>query len=638
MNTRHRRALLGLTFLASCAGSSGSSSSQEDLIVSFSSSAETIQLGEAVEFLWTVEEDAGVTCILDVDANGIADYEFVDCSGELSQTHVFENGGSFAAELQVVRGESLVDFARTVVAVEGPSLEVLSPMQDAGSGTALAIEARVEGALAVQSITAELAGSVQTLEFDDLSETYKGAADLTGFTEGSQSIAFEATLENALVLREEVGFMYDQPPVLSVDLPIFEDVANPRLRVVARCDDSVTEDCPITVLIDPQRTGDFETVTSGKGSLDVRVDLSAFEGSFGILRIRANDAFQSVSEDRPIYVETSPFLFELERLPGPIRDVGSDRILYATPIDGSGGTSGSAANKETLSIFDRTSGLSTEVPLATDYSVSPACHAFLTPTGVIYEALAPGGGQHDVFDFRDGALDALTSTGGDLLESSGDFAIWTESGVGLHRRTFSTGQVDFIVDQADDPDLSEDGAIGWAFEGQLFRYTGAVLQLTNNTELEDFQPIVDRDVVVYAKRRPGDEFSIAFRDGIPPSGAPTPLKETLLTGFGAFEPSSVDDYRVRSGWLAYTDDGPTGQREPWLLFPNGTQSRLTNFPTTARLQALNDAGEVVLSNDGERYLVDSGGNLLSISSDRGRCFYLDNSWHLALGSVLFEVR
>lgn len=75
--------------------------------------------GSPVAYTWTVvdPEGATVTCSLDVDGDGVAEYTYADCAWPGGQTHAFDAAGDYVATLRVEDGPHEVSAQAPVVRV-----------------------------------------------------------------------------------------------------------------------------------------------------------------------------------------------------------------------------------------------------------------------------------------------------------------------------------------------------------------------------------------------------------------------------------------------------------------------------------------------------------------------------------------
>ena len=88
---------------------------------SFTAAPNSVTTGQAVTFSWSVSDPEGgaLSCTLDVDGNGTADYTFSNCKTTTSQTHSYAAAGSYQAKLTVNDSSNASASAQVAVTVSG---------------------------------------------------------------------------------------------------------------------------------------------------------------------------------------------------------------------------------------------------------------------------------------------------------------------------------------------------------------------------------------------------------------------------------------------------------------------------------------------------------------------------------------
>src|SRR5262249_10823009 len=97
-------------------------------------------------------------------------------------------------------------------------------------------------------------------------------------------------------------------------------------------------------------------------------------------------------------------------------------------------------------------------------------------------------------------------------------------------------------------------------------------------------------------------------------------------------------FAVNGGWTA--DAAPHGTcatLQVGTRAPDDTRAQVSVWNSDSTAEAVNDSGEVMLWNAGQRYRATAGDTPDQISSTLGRAVWLDGQWYIVMGRTLFSI-
>ncbi len=169
-----------------------------------------------------------------------------------------------------------------------------------------------------------------TLAIDEQNSIGNGSLSISGLVQDTLTLfaaAADASLNTDTV---SVRFIYDLPPVLSVQRPLNWSNARPTLPVHAICKDNSTCTITLSVGMNGGASAFFGTFTD---SLSTTVDLSAFDGNFGTLYFTATDSRgQHDSKGAQILVDNSPYLQEVFAAQDQIIDFNYNKVFVPSSV------------------------------------------------------------------------------------------------------------------------------------------------------------------------------------------------------------------------------------------------------------------------------------------------------------------
>jgi hypothetical protein len=512
------------------------------------------------------------------------------------------------------------------------SISILQPATGALSEDALNALVTIASSFEVADVLVEVEGRQTNLVFsptafyqrDRPMPGWTGALSLSGLATGPKTLTATATDVFGNSAQAQVAFVYDRKPVLTVTEPLADTVARGQVRVAASCTDDDPAGCRLTVSVTTQSLGRVQFV-AGRDRIDQTVSLAAYDGSQITLSFQATDsARQTVSQDVPVYVESSQRLNEAAALSGAIWDVQPERILYCE----------SRSDRGVLKIRERATGRNSVVM---DQAGLFPKYGYLTPKGAIFLGERGDVLSAQIYEQRDNTLLEIGSANSWLsLAAKGNYAIWN-TGTTLTLRDLAAGTNTTITGQAGNWNnaVALDGDVAyWSSGGSynIYRYAaGITTQLTTDTALWNVYPLTDETSAIYRKNEPccgQQRFGVYLHDGIRENElAPLMLRPEPLPG---------RDYQLNNGWAAFTRPGNGGPLQVWTRSPAGQLAQITYYGDSSGISALAPNGQVMFLHS-RRYLSAPGHQALEINSRLGAAFWQGGDWWITIGRSLFKV-
>jgi hypothetical protein len=531
-------------------------------------------------------------------------------------------------------------------AAAGQSVAVTIHRPTAGqlSGSSLAVAASVNSTHEIQSVTATVGTSQAALSFSlaaycdpTCHPGWSGTVSLTGLPRGPQTLVVTAVDVLANSGQAQLGFVYDELPAINVISPIEGSVARPWIRMAATCTDDDPAGCSsveVGLIAIGVPTVYGPVFASGTSSFDSQVLLAAYDFSSRVLRFTATDsAGQTVFVYRNVFIESSPSLYEVASLGGPILDVQPDRILFRQGAGWTQTPQGVFYDYGSLFVRNRASGVDTQIPAAAG---SQPEYGHLTPIGAIFVVGKPVFPYTELLEWRGGATSQVLgfANASDSLRVSGDYAIWSE-GSNLYRYVVSSQQKTLVTASPvvnTNNDVAANGDVVYATQTdlQIFRYRGGVnTPLTNDAPLKNSYPRTDGINVVYRKATTTlTDWEIAFHDG---------SVETILDSFQPVEVQPDSAYQVEGGWTAYTRRAMDGTRQVWVRSPLGVFTQLSSLAGSSHVESLSPGGRVAFVFNNRRYLAAQGEMPVEVSSGLPTSLWENEIPFVALGRSLFRI-
>jgi hypothetical protein len=601
------------------------------VIASFTATPSAATVGDPIVFSWEVSDpnDDDVTCTLDIRGDGSADFFIDDCMHTSSLSYAYTIGGTYIPKLTASDGEGGFAEASTTVSISGQlNLTVISPTVNQFVGETLRVVVTIVSSFEVSEVNARVGDREAHLTFapDAYCDKFgchpgfAGDIALTGLERGAKIVEIIAQDVQGTIALGFRSFIFDKKPIIHVLAPLQESVATPDIEVKASCTDDDPAGCDVMLSVLGHE------LISAPDSIDTIVDLAEFNGMIVALELQGRDSVgQTVRETRTVYVEPSARLSEVASVAGPIVDVESDRLLYVISGD----------NGDGLKIHNWATGATTTVSVPAGKVVDRE-FSFLTPTGAIYITKDIGGNvlSSRIYDWRNGTLENLGQpNSAHSLTVEGDYAIWNEGQL-LFLRQFSAGTVTQVSTSSGNwqNDVASNGVVGfWSTDYNIISYKDGTFTELTNDGLRNTYVLTDGTAFIYRKHTAccsNQEYAITLHDG---------NHEIILTDFREREPLPGTDFQIRNGWVAYTELGNNGQLHVWLRSPFDDETQLTFFGSSSHIDTLADNGEIMLINNGIRYLGSITKDISEVSTDLGKSVWIDGSWYVVMGRSLFQV-
>jgi len=531
------------------------------------------------------------------------------------------------------------------------AVTIRTPTAGQLSGSSLAVAASVNSTFELQSVTATVGTSQAALSFSlaaycdpTCHPGWSGTVSLTGLPRGPQTLVVTAVDVLANSGQDQIGFVHDEPPVINVISPIEGSVARPWIRMAATCSDDDPAGCSslevgLFAIGAPTIYGPiFATGTPG---FDTQILLAKYDFSGRLLRFTATDSVgQAAFVFRNIIIESSPSLYEIVSVGGPILDVQPDRILFQQGAGWTQTPNGLFYANGSLVVRNRATGVDTVIP-----SIPGRSPFFgrLTPAGAIFITDRPSSPYRAIYEWSGGTVQELGGlvNGDEWPRVSGDYAIWQERNATFQEDLWSyqiSSQTKTLITSGAvaGSDVAANGDIVYARRQnedspyQIFRRRGGdTTQLTTDLSLRNTSPRTDGINVVYSKSTTnGSAWAIALHDG---------TAETILDSLQPVNVQPDSYYQVEGGWTAYTRRAMDDTRQVWVRSPLGVFTQLTSFSGSSFVDSLSPGGRVALRFGGRRYLVSVGGTPADVSSGLGMSLWEDEIPFVALGRSLFRI-
>lgn len=511
------------------------------------------------------------------------------------------------------------------------------------NGARVFFKVRVLSEFEIRDVIANVDGSEIALEFDPnafnefifqrggwvgtLPLNLDDGPDYEGFVTATD------VLGNSVV-SNPFSFSIDRRPILEVLAPISRNlVATKSVRVQASCDDD-QENCRLEIEIsDNDRFRNSIVLEYPSSEIDEVIDFSDFEQAIRYMRIKAIDSIGQIDfRDFVVTVEGNSRLRSVEVVPGTIVDFDDSRILYV----------GGPGEDSVIGIFDRESK---EVIFGLgdlDGIVGPA---FLSPKGAIFTLRAGSVLTTRLIEISENEmLDLGVHPDADnTLKAEGDYAIWS-NGKTLYLRNLLEGVNEIVSENSgnNNNDVSSNGTVAYwevetlenqqGFSHQVFFFeNGTSRQFTYTTELWNTMPLTDGRNVVFARQTPSShdqKHTIVFHDGV---------EEFILTPESSESLHPNYSYAIEDGWIAYIQEGSTGQQQVWGLKVGEQPVQRSIFNSRSEFIQMSNQGEIVFENRGDKYISFPDGTFRNIGKYSGNTVWKNQRWYVVLANNLFRL-
>jgi hypothetical protein len=294
-------------------------------------------------------------------------------------------------------------------------------------------------------------------------------------------------------------------------------------------------------------------------------------------------------------------LTQVTSVDGRIVDASATRVLYRTPDD----------QLVIRDVSDPLHPSDAEIPLPPGRSLATEDTARLIPGGALYATVPTGANTPtQIHEWRNGVrtdLGALNSEASIVV--AGNYAIWSNATVLTRRDVVADTNVTIATDAGNiDNDVAANGdVVYWdSTDFEVHRWhSGVATTLSSSGADQSTYPRTDGTTTVFRRHPPlccgGMGGSILFSDGT----TETPLAGSLNA---SLTPQPDSDYRIDSGWIAYTRAERT---QLSTRSPGGATADLTPPASTSMvaITGVSPAGQVMyesLDTDAARLLLRAG--------------------------------
>lgn len=493
------------------------------------------------------------------------------------------------------------------------SVSILYPTKNQLIGNKLDISVSVQSTMEIITVLASVENQQSNLIYNNQTGLFEGSLSLSSLIQDTLTLNIKVTDIDNNSYSKNVQFIYDTPPNISVITPLNYSLARPTAKFNISCSEQNDKDCRMNVSIESS------VIIEGGSEIIEEFDLSDYEGSqITLLFTAIDDRNQRTSVSRVIYVESSPFLKQIEQVAYPISDFDGNNLLYA---------------KDTVDaeVYDlNTSGIIT-IPFGDRIQSD---NLFLTNKGVIFQRFTNSSLGKGLYEWTDNTINLLTSSinSNYSVTVSGDYIIWSE-GKNLFRRELSNGTTTIISNNAGNwgNDVSMNGEVAyWDNSYDIhFLKDNIDTKLTNASVLWNTYVKTNGDLLIYRKHDPcctNQKYALVIHDGV---------EEIILRDFQDRE-DTYGSYQINNQYIAYGRLGNIGQNHIWIRESSGENHQITYFGNDSKLELLNSLGDVCFIND-DRYLSDKLGNKIKVSSGLGKIYWEENEWYVSIGTNLLQI-
>jgi hypothetical protein len=485
----------------------------------------------------------------------------------------------------------------------------------------ISISVNVTSLFEISKVTA----TIKTASFDliYMNGYFTGKTDISAFLHGSYSyqvIAIDVKGDSGMIVG---NFLVDRPPRLVITSPLNGAVASPYLPISIKMIDDANVG-PSTKIIVHIEDAPLITVNALELNSSVSLYPPEFYGTLKYLTIWGVD---SVGQETPkayidgISCDTSSRLKEVIHFDGGICAIDSSKILYGQYLDGN---NIDYINSQIFSIND-SSTISIDSNLAID-------KALITSNGAVYSDHFTIGRVNRnlyLYLYKNDTAPIISSLAGLNFDAKKHFVAFCEGTGVLILLDCLNNISDTICKTATSFDLSKTGSIAYIKGDSLYcNKNGTTERIFDSVQYIYSNPLIDENDIVYTKANNTNKYIVANLSG----------KEVVLSTY----PNSVSltkglDYKINSNWIAFTQQGTTGQKQIWLRFPSGEIKQISFFSKASSIENIAPNGQIMSICGDQRYLYDTSGNEINVCSKLGKSYFDNNQWYIAIGGVLFSI-
>jgi hypothetical protein len=500
-------------------------------------------------------------------------------------------------------------FSKTASSI---SITITAPYNGFNTGDTLFIYVLVSSPDPVKSVKGIVENDTVTL---NLIETgyHRGFLNMSKQKIGLKVLKIVA--ENSAGVKDSAmrNFKYDKPPRFIVTYPQnYYSIEKQQLRISASATDDDSANAPS---IDLYING--KALINTYSAIDTSIDLSPYL-QYGFIRIKLSATDSDKKSDiRYFIVYIEPFeLMNRELSLKKIITAMSDSLIIV-------------GDANMRSVYNISQKKYTDLTPPKNVTFS-ASNDFLYKDFLFVTMKGKNQVGDSAYVYRNGTLKPIDEI--DDYSAKGYNLTFNKESK-LYYYNYISDQKKEILDSVLDGnvDITEDGEIAvstYSTIGGKNKFAVSVLKGSDKiiVDNEDARfPVTDGKSVVYAK---GDETrSIClFQNG----------KRTIISS-DAGDACSKFWYAVNNGWVAYTKIGDFGQRQIWIIKPNGEEFAISQFDGDCYIISLSEDGRIVFFSEGFYFI--GGYNMSSIqfAKNSGLIRWTPDGFYYTIGPFLNKV-
>jgi hypothetical protein len=507
------------------------------------------------------------------------------------------------------------------VAANSITLYINSPQVNSLSNSTLYVAVYVNSSYQISDVNASVSGRDTSLLLDPLGIYHRENLVLSGLPEGD-TLTLVVTVTDVFnnSLQDSVDFIYVNPPILNIDLPIpYTNVYSAPIRIKANS--SGASDISLRVTVTLGSVVYDQTFTN---SVDTILFIQDNTATGGEVYYYAKDNWNQVSQSgRFIIYEDNPYFLKIYEGNKRVYDFNFNKVLEI------------AANQGYIT--DVTTLQS--IPISNN-SIDDNEGKVLTPFGALYKTHS----LNPVCDWNNDSLYNLA--GSEAFSYKGQYATWTKDStnnyISIYLRDLSNRTDHYVYTLYDNyvasrNDVGTNGVVVFTTGSGIWKYfNGVKTSLTSGSNLEYGDPITDGKYFVYYSR--GTQwpdigyYKLLFHND---------TSESLLCDYGYVDndrPEWQTDYQIRNRFVAFAKPGAGGIRNIWLRDTTGIITQASFFGSDCTIEELNYKGDMMCLNGGKRYLIRKG---IMFPQDLGIAVgsvaFRDSAWYLVSGLCAYRI-
>ncbi|MEY3284711.1 MAG: hypothetical protein RIR86_2724 [Acidobacteriota bacterium] len=470
---------------------------------------------------------------------------------------------------------------------------------------------------------------------------YESTISTSNLLYGTYQLQITARDVYGTTASAQVTFIVNRPPRVTMTSPLNNEISQSgRIRLEVGCEDDDPDPCGAATLEFAPDGSNTSTIIRGGSSgfrlpVNVEIPVDNFNGQSGNLCVRISEQSGLGGACRRIYVETSPFLRQVNSFNGMIIDMKDDRILVNERPNGS-------LSSSRLVLFRRSTGAREEIfpdVAVTESRVPPyASCTSISDNGVVFTS--SGGSRGLLRMWQNGQMTTIGQIAG-ACSVKGNYVSWfgtdvngtstTPNGMMLH--DMARGITTRIAENTSFWQFStgSNGSVAYWLNKQVYRYAdGKSTLISNPNDGGGTEPVTDGTGVVF--KGYGLRLWTASGEGSISPNVPFNLNNLYIY------------YVVENGRVAFPRGGASGGLQVWIReMATGVEKQIHYVLANSYPDSLSAGGRVSyillaklpLIPESKRY-ASAGGVAQEVGSTLGNPFWVDERLYVAIGGTLFQ--